>query len=538
MVFIPDEILSELLQSYPESWGLEQGVDRINWRVLGRGLADKLSERTGRLITVEDVRIKCKRVRNSLRRLDTSKGKVYANLFTYAWYAHKLGLTNAVDKIASELLSRGELRVVVGDVPVGADLGKVSILEVGENVEEVTVEENVREVPIEANVEVPVEENVREVPVEANVEVPVEENVEDLEDFPGTSAEARLEVRQTEKRRAGDLDDAGNGGPTTSAEAAQRLKARRLQPFDADEAADRVVPNIQRLREVVSKLSAHDKVVNLHFDEVFTDQTTVHCRSEDKLNGCDYVLGRKVLTTKEHPTVLVCGVRSLLTPFNMVLSAYPMTNMTNSIGCGHLIEENIKYTVAIGLEVKALVSDRSPQNRRVARERAGYEIERADGTNSVSYAENSEKKGLINSDKAIRTYELFAAITNFASIFHSGKISTVNWQAQQAVLEGIVEFLTSADLQTDTLGTDTVETFNAFKKLMGELLEAYPDITIQGYRLSTDLLERRNLLPGAVYLTPLFCISVRNSNLKTLVSLSMVKIEYRSPSEIDLDIYK
>uniref|UniRef100_A0A1A9VE87 Uncharacterized protein n=1 Tax=Glossina austeni TaxID=7395 RepID=A0A1A9VE87_GLOAU len=108
----------------------------------------------------------------------------------------------------------------------------------------------------------------------------------------------------------------------------------------------------------------------------------------------------------------------------------------------------------------------------------------------VSYAENSEKKGLINSDKAIRTYELFAAITNFASIFHSGKISTVNWQAQQAVLEEIVEFLTSADLQTDTLATDTVETINALKKLMGELLEAYPDIIIQGYRLSPDVLER------------------------------------------------
>uniref|UniRef100_A0A1B0G1Q0 Uncharacterized protein n=1 Tax=Glossina morsitans morsitans TaxID=37546 RepID=A0A1B0G1Q0_GLOMM len=165
MVFIPDEIFSELLQSYPELWGLEQGVGRVNCTVLG--------------------------------------------------------LTNAVDKITSEMLSRGELPVVVGDVPVGADLGEVSILQVGENVEEVSVEENVREVPVE--------ENVRE------------------------------------------------------------------------------VPNIHRLREVVSKLSAHDKVVHLHFDEVFTDQTTVYSRSEDKLYGCDYVLGRKVLTTKQHRTVLVCG---------------------------------------------------------------------------------------------------------------------------------------------------------------------------------------------------------------------------------------
>uniref|UniRef100_A0A1B0FC95 Uncharacterized protein n=1 Tax=Glossina morsitans morsitans TaxID=37546 RepID=A0A1B0FC95_GLOMM len=92
---------------------------------------------------------------------------------------------------------------------------------------------------------------------------------------------------RVEKRRAGEIDDIYNEEPTTSAEAAQRLKARRLQPFDADEPADRVVPNIQRLREVVSKLSAHDKIVQLHFDEVYTDQTTVYSRAEDRLYGCD-----------------------------------------------------------------------------------------------------------------------------------------------------------------------------------------------------------------------------------------------------------
>uniref|UniRef100_A0A1B0FDG4 eRF1 domain-containing protein n=1 Tax=Glossina morsitans morsitans TaxID=37546 RepID=A0A1B0FDG4_GLOMM len=98
--------------------------------------------------------------------------------------------------------------------------------------------------------------------------------------------------------------------------------------------------------------------------------------------------------------------------------------------------------------------------------------------------------GLINSAKAIRAYELFAAMTNFASIFHSGKINTDNWQAHQAVLEEIAEFLNSADLQTDSLSTETLRTIDAFKKLMGELLEAFPGITIQGYRLSTDVLER------------------------------------------------
>uniref|UniRef100_A0A1A9ZPU3 Uncharacterized protein n=1 Tax=Glossina pallidipes TaxID=7398 RepID=A0A1A9ZPU3_GLOPL len=69
----------------------------------------------------------------------------------------------------------------------------------------------------------------------------------DLEDFPGfeePTTSARLE-----KQRAGDLDDAGSERPTTSAEAAQRSKARRLQPFDA-------VGEEQELEEMVQQINS------------------------------------------------------------------------------------------------------------------------------------------------------------------------------------------------------------------------------------------------------------------------------------------
>uniref|UniRef100_A0A1A9ZY15 Transposable element P transposase-like RNase H domain-containing protein n=1 Tax=Glossina pallidipes TaxID=7398 RepID=A0A1A9ZY15_GLOPL len=301
-------LVSELLENYPELWSLQKVEGRIDWKALGKDLADKLSER--------------------------------------------IGLTNAVAKITAEVLSRGEVPTNDG-VPVEANDG----------------------VPVEANDGAPVEAN-DGVPVEANDGVPVEANdgvpSDDLDDFhgfeeneePTTSTEARLrarrhgleETRENEepttstearlKRRAREIDQT----PTTTTQAAKRLKAQHLQPFDADE-EDRVVPNIDKLREVVSKLSAHDKIVQLHFDEVFTNNTTVYSRSKDKLYGCGYVLRRrcKTLETKEHRTVLVCGVRSLLTSFNIVLSAYPLTS---SVGYGHLIEENIKYAVAIGLEMK------------------------------------------------------------------------------------------------------------------------------------------------------------------------------------------
>uniref|UniRef100_A0A1B0B0U8 Uncharacterized protein n=1 Tax=Glossina palpalis gambiensis TaxID=67801 RepID=A0A1B0B0U8_9MUSC len=88
-----------------------------------------------------------------------------------------------------------------------------------------------------------------------------------------------------------------DGGPSISAEAARREKMRSLQPAAdqnegqevqrADNAADveaqtensgiieppegrelKFTVNIEALREVVGRLSPHDKVVQIHFDEV------------------------------------------------------------------------------------------------------------------------------------------------------------------------------------------------------------------------------------------------------------------------------
>uniref|UniRef100_A0A1A9Z4B5 Uncharacterized protein n=1 Tax=Glossina pallidipes TaxID=7398 RepID=A0A1A9Z4B5_GLOPL len=185
--------------------------------------------------------------------------------------------------------------------------------------------------------------------------------------------------------------------------------------------------------------------------------------------------------------------------------------------------------------VEALVCDRGSQSRRILRECAGFSIERADGTNMLKDSKLYDlsmgkkvadrqaiwqhwrsrgakvecgvrnthievmqlfspaplamltiaKNSLISSEKEIRTYEVFAAMTKLGTIFHSGKISRPNWQAQKAVLDEIVEFLTNVDIQTDTLAKDTLKTIQAYIKLISELLDAYPDITIQGYRLQT-----------------------------------------------------
>uniref|UniRef100_A0A1A9Z9F0 Small ribosomal subunit protein RACK1 n=1 Tax=Glossina pallidipes TaxID=7398 RepID=A0A1A9Z9F0_GLOPL len=78
MVFISDAIFSELLKNYPELWG--QGKGYIPWKDHGGKLADELAKRTGRLITGEDVKLKLQTVRQSLKRLNKSKGTAYASL--------------------------------------------------------------------------------------------------------------------------------------------------------------------------------------------------------------------------------------------------------------------------------------------------------------------------------------------------------------------------------------------------------------------------------------------------------------------------
>uniref|UniRef100_A0A1B0C1I9 Uncharacterized protein n=1 Tax=Glossina palpalis gambiensis TaxID=67801 RepID=A0A1B0C1I9_9MUSC len=78
-------------------------------------------------------------------------------------------------------------------------------------------------------------------------------------------------------------------GPSTLAVAAGRRKDRRLEPDGQEvEKAERVVPDIEPLQEVVRKSTPRDKIVQLHFDEVFTDYRSAYCTYEDRLYGCGY----------------------------------------------------------------------------------------------------------------------------------------------------------------------------------------------------------------------------------------------------------
>ncbi|KAL9889040.1 uncharacterized protein ACN427_008463 [Glossina fuscipes fuscipes] len=198
-------------------------------------------------------------------------------------------------------------------------------------------------------------------------------------------------------------------GPSTSAEAARREKMRRLAPAadqngsghkvqEADNAANveaqaenseivelaedrelKLTVDIEALREVVGRLSPHDKVVQLHFDEVHTSGKMRYSRTEDVLYGCGYNNSGKITTTEEYHTVLFFAVRSLLTSFNILISA---TAITAYNGVPHELDRCLGIVEEAGLEVKAVVCDRSSANlHTLGKFRNGtYKRKRADGT--------------------------------------------------------------------------------------------------------------------------------------------------------------
>uniref|UniRef100_A0A1B0ABD2 Uncharacterized protein n=1 Tax=Glossina pallidipes TaxID=7398 RepID=A0A1B0ABD2_GLOPL len=223
MVFISDVIFSKLLQSYPELWGLGEGY--TSWKEHGRKLADEMTKITGTLITAKDLRVKLKGVRQNLKRLDKSERTGYTGMCTYMWYAHKLGLTNAVDRMTSQMLAYGEL-------PAEVHCG-----------------------------EVPVEVDCKEVQMDTDcvdfLGFDKKQTEKQTENRPFTteSPDRYLSSNYYSYNVNRDIDDTYDEGPTTSAQAAQRGKSRCLEPdVNPDEEADikvhqiiggQPIPNIQ-----------------------------------------------------------------------------------------------------------------------------------------------------------------------------------------------------------------------------------------------------------------------------------------------------
>uniref|UniRef100_A0A1B0BQL2 Transposable element P transposase-like RNase H domain-containing protein n=1 Tax=Glossina palpalis gambiensis TaxID=67801 RepID=A0A1B0BQL2_9MUSC len=197
---------------------------------------------------------------------------------------------------------------------------------------------------------------------------------------PNTSAEA---MRSEKTRRlAPAADQNGSGHKVQEADNAANVEAQTVNSEIVEPAEDRELKftvDVEALREVVGRLSPHDKVVQLHFDEVQTSGKMRYSRTEDVLYGCGYNNSGKITTTEEYHTVLFFAVRSLLTSFNILISAIAITTYH---GAPDELDRCLGIVEEAGLEVKAVVCDRSHANLHtlIKFNNGTYKRKRADGS--------------------------------------------------------------------------------------------------------------------------------------------------------------
>ncbi|KAL9912969.1 uncharacterized protein ACN427_002419 [Glossina fuscipes fuscipes] len=141
---------------------------------------------------------------------------------------------------------------------------------------------------------------------------------------PSTSAQARL-AREVERLQA------------QNAELKRRLA--RYEDQEVEPEADYVVPEIEALKEVVGKLTPHNRIVQLHFDEMCTNHEAVYSRAEDALCGCNYIDERTKKNVAAYKMVPVFAVRSLRTAFSMLVSVQSFRRGNFDV---RLLEDNLK----------------------------------------------------------------------------------------------------------------------------------------------------------------------------------------------------
>uniref|UniRef100_A0A1A9VNW4 Uncharacterized protein n=1 Tax=Glossina austeni TaxID=7395 RepID=A0A1A9VNW4_GLOAU len=109
MATMPNRLLAKLLVKYPEFWGVNS--EWIDWDLAAKQLANNLKEQLGYPITTKDVRLKVKIVKFGLKKLDNlDKPKMTRRtaLDAFLWYALRLGLRNAADRMSKQLISDGK----------------------------------------------------------------------------------------------------------------------------------------------------------------------------------------------------------------------------------------------------------------------------------------------------------------------------------------------------------------------------------------------------------------------------------------------
>uniref|UniRef100_A0A1B0C2K3 Uncharacterized protein n=1 Tax=Glossina palpalis gambiensis TaxID=67801 RepID=A0A1B0C2K3_9MUSC len=305
MVKIPDSLFSPLFKEYPDLWDNNRGNNLC--RVTCKKLADRLTQEIGDLVTTQDVVKKIYAIRYSLKRVDRRRSG-QTRMTDYIWYARKLGLAWAVRTI------RGHIR-------------DCKNMEIDSEDEEPFLRFNV-------------EKNETDGPT-TMVNLISPDLFSNDSDISGSSvldhvleeANADMEIYKNQI--------AAYTAQLEEANADMEILKPPIAAFEAqlEPKPDNVVADIEELRKVVKCLTTEGKIVQMSFDEMFTNNLAVYSRRTDTLIGCQYADGKQK-ETYPHKTMLVFGLRSLATAFNLILS-------------------NIDMVKQIGLDVRAVVRDRN-----------------------------------------------------------------------------------------------------------------------------------------------------------------------------------
>uniref|UniRef100_A0A1B0BEC7 Uncharacterized protein n=1 Tax=Glossina palpalis gambiensis TaxID=67801 RepID=A0A1B0BEC7_9MUSC len=324
MVKISDRVFSQVCKEYSTLWTNNRGSTSCT--VLCKKLADRLTEEIRDLVTTQDVVRKVYAVRYNLRRLHRKRG-VKTRITDYKWLTPGVGLAWALKTLTRTIRDREQREEVV------------------EQVQAVQMTDDESRAPCASRL--------------ANKYLVSPDLFAGDKDSSYQSTSAYASLRNQLKRVEAENDELKRRLATFERVQAEiedlkrrlaRSEGREVQPE-----ANNVVLDVQTLRDAVNKLSPLQKIVQLHFNEAFTNGKVVYSRADDSLSCCGYADEQKKYTAV-YNTVMVFPVRSLPTSFNIVLSYHPQTksNVTSKD-----VMDNLKLAKELGFNVLAVVRDRN-----------------------------------------------------------------------------------------------------------------------------------------------------------------------------------
>uniref|UniRef100_A0A1B0ATU1 SEC63 domain-containing protein n=1 Tax=Glossina palpalis gambiensis TaxID=67801 RepID=A0A1B0ATU1_9MUSC len=270
------DVLSKLLREYPEVWH----PCWISKKGLYEELARRFNEKSNRRVTVTCLVNTLDRIRRAIIKIE--EGSSRTALTAYAWYAEELGYKKAAATMRLTARAKASEEDILRGFQDNEKPLETSTLDaVLAELTRTRRETQFGTVPKAYSIASSPGSTERSTPSEMLMPRESKNETYAQDDFAPVYAESY-------------------DGPSTSAQAASRRqshgpKRARLTEEDdfapaQDESCDSPPMSAQ---SKFAGLTEKDKIVQIHFDEVYTNHATVYSRVDDELRGCGYTSNQK-----------------------------------------------------------------------------------------------------------------------------------------------------------------------------------------------------------------------------------------------------